>query len=369
MSSKFYLKHVLEILIPSSNDLAIIYKVQNLKDNFINGLEKIIKQKQFTWFKKKRNNVFNIHQKTINKNLKMSLQSKRLKKINTWLELSKKKNNKNANLIKSEFINKKKNHNIKINAIVSIHNLFNKLAVRGFFHFNRNQPIANMSLTFIIDHDIIENYNFIIYNLLNYYRPSDNYFQIKSLIENMKHSCILTLKTKYKKRLTRAYLTAKKNIKLNSLSINKKINKMDQKFNSNQTKKIDINEILQKFKFRQSKKNQFFSKCSILKCKNNDIEIHHIRKLEKKKNSVYSIININDVKGKLVKGISAILSAIEKKQLPFCNQHHQEFEKSIFSSIDTDFLNNLFDTKIPNSFELQKAFEIGQYTLENSKQR
>jgi len=49
---------------------------------------------------------------------------------------------------------------------------------------------------------------------------------------------------------------------------------MGREFNNNKTKKIDINKILQKFIYRQNKENYFFIIYSILKCKNNNIQIH-----------------------------------------------------------------------------------------------
>lgn len=149
-----------EIFVPSNSDLAIIYEMKNLRDNFINGLEEIIKQKQFTWFKKKRYKIFTIRQKVRNKILKISLRSTKLK-INTGSEFYEEDVIRNTNLVKQVFI-QKKNKKCKVSMMIPIKNLFSNISIKGFFYLKKNQFMANFSLTFLADYHIIQCYNYVM---------------------------------------------------------------------------------------------------------------------------------------------------------------------------------------------------------------
>ena len=39
-----------------------------------------------------------------------------------------------------------------------------------------------------------------MYGIINYYRVADNFYRVKSLIEGLRKSCVLTLARKHKKR-------------------------------------------------------------------------------------------------------------------------------------------------------------------------
>lgn len=49
-----------------------------------------------------------------------------------------------------------------------------------------------------------------------------------------------------------------------------------------------------------------------------------------------------DRKGRRVKDLPAILTMLNRKQLPLCRKHHLEFEKGIFSNLDTGKLKPVF---------------------------
>jgi hypothetical protein len=103
-----------------------------------------------------------------------------------------------------------------------------------------------------------------------------------------------------------------------------------------------------------------FSQCAVKGCYITDVEIHHIRKLGRRKDDQgkTSVINRH---GRKVKGITAMLSCINRKQIPLCPKHHLEFEKGLFSEVDTDFLGNLYNRHVPDSDILQQAFNHGIY--------
>lgn len=131
-------------------------------------------------------------------------------------------------------------------------------------------------------------------------------------------------------------------------------------------KYININKILQKLKL--NKVNQFFSKCSVLNCKNEDIKVYYIWQLEKKNSFKNNIIYIFTVNTK-VRRVDAMLSILEKKFLVFCKKHYQKFEKGILFFIDTIFLNNLLSVKMLNIWKLKKIFKTVQYNMKSFKQK
>jgi len=74
--------------------------------------------------------------------------------------------------------------------------------------------------------------------------------------------------------------------------------------------------------------------CSVLNCKEtNDIEVHHVRALERNVNKD-GIRSVVDIKGTRVKGLPAVLTAINRKQMPLCTKHHLEFERGEYSQLD-----------------------------------
>jgi len=90
--------------------------------------------------------------------------------------------------------------------------------------------------------------------------------------------------------------------------------------------------------------------CSVLNCKEtNNIEAHHVRALRRNvnKNGVTSAV---DIKGNRVKGLPAVLTAINRKQIPICTKHHLEFERGEYIQLDYTKLSavlNRNSTKLP----------------------
>lgn len=119
---------------------------------------------------------------------------------------------------KKEKINNKNQYilsqRIKINA--PILKLFNYFTIKNFYHLRHKKPIANLHLVKLNDNKIITYYLNIICNLINYYRPVDNFDKIKKLSENLQKSCYLTLSYKHKKTIKCIYNIYKKNYNINT---------------------------------------------------------------------------------------------------------------------------------------------------------
>lgn len=49
------------------------------------------------------------------------------------------------------------------------------------------------------------------------------------------------------------------------------------------------------------------------------------------------------MKGRRVSGITALLTIINRKQIPLCCKHHKEFEKGIYTQVDFEYLKSLYN--------------------------
>lgn len=85
-----------------------------------------------------------------------------------------------------------------------------------------------------------------------------------------------------------------------------------------------------------------------------------------KKNGLRTVLNRKKVR---VKVIQAIMTSVRRKQLPLCKAHHLEFEKSIFSELEYNKLNNVLNKKaslfFPTNFK--SVFEGKSYEMKSFK--
>lgn len=73
------------------------------------------------------------------------------------------------------------------------------------------------------------------------------------------------------------------------------------------------------------------------------------------------MVNVITRKGKRVKGLAAVLIAMNRKQLPLCRKHHLEFETGKYSPFDNKYLSSLYNTKIPDLKTLNAVLRFGSY--------
>lgn len=104
----------------------------------------------------------------------------------------------------------------------------------------------------------------------------------------------------------------------------------------NQFQRLDEEGLFKKYFLRLHSRRFLFLKCAVLGCQNTDIEIHYVKKLGKRidSNGKISVLTSNN---KCLRGISAVLSAVNCKQIPFCSLHHLEFETGEYSPLDKEF--------------------------------
>ena len=163
-------------------------------------------------------------------------------------------------------------------------------------------------------------------------------------------SCLKTLARKHKKNLKWALNIFTINITINSPSGNnfslpsvQEISQMNTKFLlENQFQQPDVESLFKKYSLRLHSSRFLFPKCAVSSCQNIDIEIHHIKKLGRRidLNGKISILTSNN---KRLHGISAILLAVNRKQIPLCSLHHLEFETGEYSPLDKEFFKKIYN--------------------------
>jgi hypothetical protein len=262
----FYTKSIYKIFNLTKESLLIAYLIKNLKNNFIENLKKIIR------YKKKVKNI-----------------------------------TKNSIIIKQRIYIK-----------ISIKKIWANFSTKGFLHLKKSQPIINKYLCFYDSFTVINNYNYIMKGLLFYYRPIFNFSKIKNLVEKLRKSCILTLKTKHKKNLKWVFNIYSKNVKqllftnyFIKLPTFAEIFTINKGFYIYKTLKIYIN----KFIYKIIKKNLIFLKCCFFNCNNKNTKIHYFCEIK-------PFISIILLKIKPSTKIKNIYFIIFRKQLPICNKHY-----------------------------------------------
>jgi len=238
----------------------------------------------------------------------------------------------------------------RISIRFDIKSFYLKLADLGFYSAKRNSPLSVPRLIFLNDYEIINFYNLLIRGYLNWFRCADNFTSAKNIIWTLRMSCLKTLARKHKKDLKWALKIFTINVTIDSPSgVNfslpsvHEISQMNTKFLlENQFQKPDEENLLKKYSLRLHSSRFLFSKCAVSGCQNTDIEIHHIKKLGRRIDS-NGKINVLTSNNKRLYGISAVLSAVNRKQIPLCSLHHLEFEAGEYSSLDKEFFKKVYN--------------------------
>lgn len=258
---------------------------------------------------------------------------------------------------------------IRINA--PVRDVTQSLIERNLVHPPRLKPCGNPKITYLSDPEIITYYNSVMYGLLNYYSPASNFLRIKGLVEGLRRSCHLTLAMKHKKLYAWSLRQYGPNVALElngqTFSLPSAKTMADLKgehfqITTGPLKRFNVATMEKKFRLRLKAGGLFFRQCSVAGCTNPDIEVHHIRKLSRKVQTDGFITVVNR-HGRRVTGKTALLSAINRKQIPLCRYHHSEFEKGNYSELNTDYLTELYNLKLPEESRLREIFWRGSWAV------
>jgi hypothetical protein len=238
----------------------------------------------------------------------------------------------------------------RISIRFDVKGFYSKLADLGFYSAKRNLPLSVPKLIFLNDYEIISFYNSLIRGYLNWFRCSDNFSSTKNIIWTLRMSCLKTLARKHKKNLKWALIIFTINVEAKSpngivfrLPSTHEISQMNTTFLlKDDFQQPDAQNLLKKYSLRLHSSSHLFSKCAVAGCSNVDIEIHHVKKLGRRvdRNGKITVLTSNN---KRLSGISAVLSAVNRKQIPLCSRHHLEFETGNYSTLDIDFLKKIYN--------------------------
>ena len=334
-----------------------------LKNQFLEGLRKIQNESDESIYQKKRKLLLDRRKAAIENQKK----GPRIVKKEDWKDISIEKTIRLADALTDAKLTS------DVPRLISIHapiiDIINKLRVKGFFHPTKSRCSSNRFLAHLENHEIVKCYSQIIHALLNYYAPVDNFSSIKGIVFQLKQGCVYTIAHKHNKNKSWVYLEYGQNCTildgdqklLAELPSENFISQKSTKYPKSSSKNsigLELDEILRKYSFRLYKSKAILSECAVEGCTNSDIEIHHIQKLHRKKEKDGQI-SVLDLKGNRVKGIAAILTASNRKQIPLCRQHHLEFESGKFTKLDRSFLKEIYNTPIYHNQILQELYEKG----------
>lgn len=209
---------------------------------------------------------------------------------------------------------------------------------------------------------IIDYYKQKALGFLNYYKPAVNFHEVKKLADyHMRWSLLHTLAGKHKKKVyqiikqygkTPKIVLEDQNGKSKTLSAFLTPNDINHKtrgFNKSIDPITYMNDLDKPISKLSIPKVLFSKQCAVKGCTNEDIEIHHIRALKRIKHG-YFVESIKS-KNKSLKGFSKIESALNRKQIPLCRDHHAQWPKLEKSQIDNFYLRNVVEPIISASKE------------------
>jgi Type II intron maturase len=337
----------------------IVEELKQLQKNVETKAEELTKRTKNKLIDEKREKLLQIHTKKQNKKIFDRIEiplSKEEKKILSGL----------AEEFVDMDLDKQSVRTISIRA--NVEQLCEKLRKIGFIHPIKDQACSCERLMFLSDLEIIKHYNSVITGTLNWFSGSDNFQKVKSVVESiLRKSCLLTLKRKFKMKSIQQALdiygrnvAVKTQNKTYSLITKDEVAKYRNSFNLSEGKnenEFNLYKIIDKVKYR-SHGLSFFHNCAVVNCEIKDIEIHHINKLQRKRdyNGVTTVI---DKKGRPVKGLRAVLTSINRKQIPLCRLHHMEMERGKYHELNKGIINEVLNrnsTKYP--LKMPKDFKI-----------
>jgi retron-type reverse transcriptase len=227
---------------------------------------------------------------------------------------------------------------------------------------DRGKPKASGAIFKYHELSIIDYYKQKALGFLNYYKPAVNFHEVKKLVDyHMRWSLLHTLAGKHKKKIYQIIKQYGKTPKvvldnqegktkiLSAFLTPNEVNHRSRGFNMSYDS-IVYKENLDKPIAKLSIPKVLFSKqCAVKGCTNKDIEVHHVRALKRVRHG-YFVESIKS-KNKSLRGSSKIESALNRKQIPLCREHHAQWPKLEKSQIDSFYLRNIVEPLISASKE------------------
>ena len=238
----------------------------------------------------------------------------------------------------------------KVSINAPIKDLCVNLRLMGYIHPMKNKSVSNSSLSFYADSVIVSYINSLIFSILSWYSGVDNFNKVKSLVQLLRKSCILTLANKHKKSVSWVYtvygrdigvLRGKEKIYLKSrTSILRHRNKLNLKADFFLLHQCNVGPEIS-FCTKHNFEIAFAESCFVAHClKFENRRVHSIRRVY---NSVNSIKLMSILNGKYIRiaGFIPVVIHLNRKRFPLCSKHYMEFKLGRFSSLNYFKLNKV----------------------------
>lgn len=227
---------------------------------------------------------------------------------------------------------------------------------------NKGKPKASGTIFRYHEISIIDFYKQKALGFLNYYKPAVNFHEVRKLADyHMRWSLLHTLAGKYKKKVHHIIKRYGKTPKivienwegktkiLTSFFTPNEINHRSRGFNKSYDPVIYKESLDIPISKLPIPKTLFSKQCAVKGCTNKDTEVYHIRALKRVKHA-YFVESIKS-KNKSLRGSSKIESALNRKQIPLCKEHHAQWPKLEKSQIDEFYLKEVVEPIISVSKE------------------
>lgn len=223
-----------------------------------------------------------------------------------------------------------------------------KLKSLGIIHKNITRPTGVGFLTPLKDHDIIKWFSLKASGIWNYYSCADNIWDVKQLINwKLRYSLLGTLAMKHKSSIKQCinkysvspvlfyeyeFKGEKTQGVLAQFPSKESINSRKKVFNDSSLFPMELERIIRIKTNTLNAINIMGLKCAVVGCDKDAEQIHHIRKLGGRlRGGVISTSGSH-----VLQGWKGSKSALDRKQVPMCTEHHYEIHKGTISIDDFD---------------------------------
>lgn len=201
---------------------------------------------------------------------------------------------------------------IKLDA--PIQKIISRLCLKGFCDGLGN-PLSKRSWTTMEDHLIVNQYNWLMNGLFNYYSGASNQRKLIRIQFILQHSCACTLAMRHKSSVAKIYTKHGPEMKV-SHTVERKLGPETKetfltlrKFNKSQKRwliRTQFRDPFQLYAYRRTR-SKVVDVCCICGCETG-VEMHHIKHI---KTAVRT------------QGFSQMMSILNRKQIPVCRDCHQ----------------------------------------------
>lgn len=207
-----------------------------------------------------------------------------------------------------------------------IKEIIKKLVTKGIFKWaNKGRQIRGTRLGWMVnmDHtDIVKYYSQVVRGYWNYYSFADNLYNLRSLMWYVRHSCALTLASKFKLRTAaQVYKKFGKSLADPETKVNifwpGKVGNTQRMFNEGK----NLNSLQSSVdRVWTAKLSRSVLREECIPCGNTNVQAHHVRKIRELKGRQY------------LSWFTMQMARINRKQVPLCAEHHYKVHGNALSA-------------------------------------